>query len=313
MPNFATISGNILADSGISNTLGTSGVSGNTGTAGVSGSSGSSATGTSGTSAISGSSATSGTAGTTVANGSSGTSGLSSSSGTSGSSGTNGTSGSSGSGSSGTSGSNGTSVAGGSSYSGIFGAAGYFPTINGSTGMSYTTKMYQFDNFGTTCVNIAGSFDASSVSPASGIALGIGGGTAFLDSIYNPYAYNNSGGSTDIYISTTGLIGQLASSLKYKTNVKTLEDISWFNQLRPVSFNYRKTDENDNFIDEAYDELWYGFVAEEVEKVNPDLVSYDILEDGTKRAGTIYYYELLAPMYKKVQELDKRLKTLELK
>ena len=50
-----------------------------------------------------------------------------------------------------------------------------------------------------------------------------------------------------------------------------------------MSFNYRKKDDVMNYTEEFFDDKSFGFIADEVEKVNPDFVFYDINEDGTKK------------------------------
>jgi hypothetical protein len=308
MPNFSTITGNILADSGISNTLGTNGTSG---TSGVSGTSG--LTGTSGTSGINGTARTSGTSGS---NGTAGTSGASGINGTSGSSGTSGVSGDARV--SGVSGSNGVSNTGANGASGssgqntwtnATGVAGYFAATNTSLGSGMQRCPYMYTNGTQTGFNNtdgATALDTNYMINSTGFPS-----TKVRDGLRNIYAYNTSIAGTDVWVDPTGNFGFAISSIKYKDNVQSLIDVSWLNQLRPVKYNYRKKDEEGNFTEIPENEINYGLIAEEVQEINESFVSFDILEDGSKKPATVHYKDLLSPMLLKLQQLDERLKNLE--
>jgi hypothetical protein len=68
-----------------------------------------------------------------------------------------------------------------------------------------------------------------------------------------------------MYCDDLGQIGAQPSSLRYKDNVVDMEDTSYFYNLRPVNFTY-KTDNTNR--------KQYGFIAEEVEQVNPSFIRY---------------------------------------
>lgn len=309
MPNFSTISGNILTDSGISNTLSTSGISGTSGLSGTSGITGTSglsgANGTSGTSGTSGTNGVSRTSGTSGANGTSGSSGTNGANGANGVSGSSGSSGVSGAGASGTSGSSGNNIG---TWTDAAGVAGTF--IVNATGFNISTQASPMMFTNGTNTTIDSSSSSIDVNYLVYCAL------SFFQSdsvFYNIYAYNNSGTlGTNVHVNSSGRLGYAASSIKYKTNVNSLVDVSWLNKLRPAKYNYRKKDENDNYTDIPSNELWYGLIAEEVQEVDESLVSFDMLEDGTKKPATVHYTNLLSPMLLKLQQLDERLKKLEL-
>jgi hypothetical protein len=78
-----------------------------------------------------------------------------------------------------------------------------------------------------------------------------------------------SGGGTDtVTINlTTGLLGHLSSSRRYKQDIKPMENTSeTLYQLKPVTYRYKK--EIDSTQSPAF-----GLIAEEVAEVNPDLVA----------------------------------------
>lgn len=109
-----------------------------------------------------------------------------------------------------------------------------------------------------------------------------------------------------LYVDSNGFIGYQSSTRASKTNIASISDTSWLSALNPVTFNYRKKDADGNYTDIAESDVSYGLVAEEVEAVNPDLCTYT---DGVL-AG-VNYEKLIAPLVKKVQELEARLAALE--
>jgi endosialidase-like protein len=72
-----------------------------------------------------------------------------------------------------------------------------------------------------------------------------------------------------VYVTSDNRIGTLASSRRYKEQIKPMEKASeTIRSLRPVSFRYKKE------IDPAQP-LCFGLIAEEVADVNPNLVTLD--------------------------------------
>jgi hypothetical protein len=89
-----------------------------------------------------------------------------------------------------------------------------------------------------------------------------------------------------VYISSTGQLGTLTSSQRFKQDIKSLDAVSdKVLQLRPVSFRYNEAGED------GERPLQYGLIAEEVAKVYPELVQYD--QEG--KPFTVYY-QFLAPL-----------------
>ncbi len=86
-----------------------------------------------------------------------------------------------------------------------------------------------------------------------------------------------------VFVTASGRLGVLASSERYKTEIATLSPASErLAQLRPVSFRL-KTDPKGA--------IQYGLIAEEVDKVYPELV----IRDGNGKIQGIRYDEL-APL-----------------
>ena len=83
--------------------------------------------------------------------------------------------------------------------------------------------------------------------------------------------------------SASGEIFVASSSCRYKKNIETVQPAEaarvW--DLRPVSFHGIKADESDRKL--------YGFIAEEVEEIDPRLVYYHPDEDGKPRVEGVNY------------------------
>jgi hypothetical protein len=94
-----------------------------------------------------------------------------------------------------------------------------------------------------------------------------------------------------VYVTAAGQLGVLASSERYKTDIESLVDVAGkLRELRPVSFHLKS---------EPQGAVQYGLIAEEVNKVYPELVIRD--EDGTIQGVR---YDELAPML--LQEMQQQ-------
>jgi hypothetical protein len=72
-----------------------------------------------------------------------------------------------------------------------------------------------------------------------------------------------------VYVTSDNRIGTLSSSRRYKEQIKPMENASEaIHSLRPVSFRYKKEVDPRGVLS-------FGLIAEEVAKVNPDLVTSD--------------------------------------
>jgi predicted ribosome quality control (RQC) complex YloA/Tae2 family protein len=85
--------------------------------------------------------------------------------------------------------------------------------------------------------------------------------------IKNVYASVASGRA--VYVNSDNKIGTLVSSRRFKEEIKSMDKASEaILALKPVTFHYKKEIEPNGAI-------MFGLIAEEVEKVNPDLVARD--------------------------------------
>jgi hypothetical protein len=120
---------------------------------------------------------------------------------------------------------------------------------------------------------------------------------AFIAGIHGVTTGNND--AVPVVIDSDGQLGTVSSSSRYKTDIKPIEKASEsILSLQPVSFRYKvHKDTTPNF----------GLIAEEVARVNPDLVFYDA--DG--KPYTVRYDAVNAMLlneflkeHRKVQELE---------
>ncbi|MEP7169889.1 MAG: tail fiber domain-containing protein [Bacteroidota bacterium] len=111
------------------------------------------------------------------------------------------------------------------------------------------------------------SVGTTSSPPSSGLRTsgGITSGGTVTSGVYNLTSSSSSTGTTLVRTSS-GNIQPLSSTIKIKENIKDLAvDKEKFLKIRPVSFNLKKALGGDPDI---------GLIAEEVEKLVPDLVVY---------------------------------------
>jgi hypothetical protein len=102
-----------------------------------------------------------------------------------------------------------------------------------------------------------------------------------------------------VLCSTTGLLGTVASSIRFKENVEDMGSVSnYIFNLRPVTFTYKKHPEMGQQV---------GLIAEEVNESMPNLVLIGL--DGLPE--TVKYHELPVLLLNELQKLIKRTEMLE--
>jgi hypothetical protein len=128
----------------------------------------------------------------------------------------------------------------------------------------------------------------------------------------NTSPYNNSTTGRSMVIESGGGLGYLVSTRESKTNINSLNNSNILHQLNPVSFNYRKKDNlTKEFTNENYKDLSYGFIADEVEKIDENLVFYDVLNDGTKKLAGVEYNKIIALLVKEIQLLHTKIENIK--
>ena len=124
--------------------------------------------------------------------------------------------------------------------------------------------------------------------------------------------YNFDPGGRVMYVNSLGQMGSTSSTRESKIHINPITSVDYIMQLNPVSFYHRIQDtETRTYTDEYFDEIKYGFIADEVEKVNLDLVFYNENEDGTKKLAGVEYMSMIAVLTKAVQELSAKVSALE--
>jgi hypothetical protein len=76
-------------------------------------------------------------------------------------------------------------------------------------------------------------------------------------------------GGAEVYVSSGGQLGTITSSARFKKDIRSMDDASdVILSLRPVTFHYKAELDSQGIPQ-------FGLVAEEVEKIDPDLVARD--------------------------------------
>jgi hypothetical protein len=101
-----------------------------------------------------------------------------------------------------------------------------------------------------------------------------------------------------VLVSATGQLGDIVSSERFKHDINNISDTQKLLALRPVTFRYK-----------SVAGLHYGLIAEEVEKVIPDLV----VRDKNGKPYSVAYHELPALLLAEIQNLRKEVNKLKAK
>jgi len=144
---------------------------------------------------------------------------------------------------------------------------GNYNTANGSAGLLSNTT-------GSLNVGIGVNAGRALTTGSGNVCIGVNvygvAGESNTTRIRNVYPSITSGRA--VYVNSSNKIGTLASSRRFKEEVKPMEKASEsILALTPVTFRYKKEIE-------ANGTKQFGLIAEEVEKVNPELVTCD--EEG---------------------------------
>jgi hypothetical protein len=114
-------------------------------------------------------------------------------------------------------------------------------------------------------------------------------------------------GGAPVFVNTDGKLGTLTSSVRFKTDIKPMDKTSEaILALKPVTFRYKKEVDTQRIPQ-------FGLVAEDVEKVNPDLVIHNA--DG--KVYTVRYEAVNAMLlneflkeHRKVEQMQKQIDAL---
>jgi hypothetical protein len=153
-------------------------------------------------------------------------------------------------------------------------------------GFSNETKVYGSSQNGVVATNDSGSL--------TDWPSGWGGGLSTWDICASGIRYSSLSQRSDI---------------RYKENIKTVESgLNQINQVRPVTFNWKK---DVPFYSDP--QIQYGFIAQEIEKIFPDLIQND--NNGYKsvsyNAFTPLLVKCIQEQQQQIQSLEERIKKLE--
>jgi hypothetical protein len=120
--------------------------------------------------------------------------------------------------------------------------------------------------------------------------------------------YSSAASARLVYIKSDGKVGTLVSSGRFKEEIKSMENASEaILALKPVSFRYKREIEPNGAI-------MFGLIAEEVEKIDPDLVT----RNDKGQAETVRYEAVNAMLlneflkqHRKVEDHERRLEEQE--
>jgi hypothetical protein len=112
--------------------------------------------------------------------------------------------------------------------------------------------------------------------------------------------------AANVYVDSSGNLMRSTSSLRYKTAIQEVPQVEAAKLLDLTPVTYASLCESDN-----KEERHYGFIAEELDLLDPTLVNYKTLEDGTKVPDGVQYERVVVGLLKLVQDLTTRVKALE--
>ncbi|HEY6154655.1 MAG TPA: tail fiber domain-containing protein [Candidatus Udaeobacter sp.] len=152
-------------------------------------------------------------------------------------------------------------------YSALSGAKGE-SSVNDNTAVGFQALFNNFEGNRNTAVGVNAGSNISGASNVICIGANVAGAntpdTCFIGNIRGVTTINND--AIPVRIDSAGQLGTESSSRRYKTDIKPIEKASEsILSLKPVSFRYKiHKDSTPNF----------GLIAEEVARVNPDLVIF---------------------------------------
>jgi hypothetical protein len=136
-----------------------------------------------------------------------------------------------------------------------------------------------------------------------------GDGNIFLSSVV--YNSTSDGTPRTVFIGASSYLSGQSSIRASKNNIENVSNVDWLYQLNPVTFNYRKRDEEGNYTEETYKDLNYGLIAEDAQPIADFLINYDDREEGGKKMIGIEYSRLITPMLKAIQEQQATITSLQ--
>jgi hypothetical protein len=157
--------------------------------------------------------------------------------------------------------------------------------------------------------NIALGFAAgNNVTTANNVICIGADGNNVDNACYIGQIFSSTVSASAVFVNSNGRLGTMTSSKRFKQDIKPMDNVSEaLYSLKPVSFRYKK-----EFDPAGASQL--GLVAEDVEKVNPDL----IIRDKEGKPYTVRYEQVNAMLlneflkeHGKVEKLEAALDTVK--
>lgn len=165
------------------------------------------------------------------------------------------------------------------------------------TGAQNTFIGYQAANAATSGTNnIVIGYQSALPATTDSNTIIIGNATTATARIRGIFGVTTGGAAIPVLIDSNGQLGTISSSLRFKKNIIPVDDqtAQKLSMLDIVMFSY---------IDDATNKIHYGALAEDVEKIFPELVVYD--ENGDLL--TIQYHQFIPLLVKYVQQQEETL------
>src|SRR2546430_1391353 len=150
-------------------------------------------------------------------------------------------------------------------------AAGYNALYYNTTGAGNTAEGFRalYHNTGSNNIGLGFNAGLNLTSGSGNVCIGAGvfgvAGESNTTRIRN--VYSSVASARAVYVNSDNKVGTLASSRRFKDEIKPMDKASeTILALKPVTFRYKKKIEPNGAI-------MFGLIAEEVEKVDPDLVT----------------------------------------
>ena len=194
-------------------------------------------------------------------------------------------------------------------------------TLNTSDGNTACGNVALFNNTGSNNTALGNGAGTNLTTGNNNIDIGyIVGGVAgesntirignsdITNTFINGISGTNSPGGVAVFCNSDRKLGVISSSARFKENIKPMGKASEaILELKPVSFRYKKEIDPQSIPE-------FGLIAEEVEKVNPDL----IIRDREGKPQSVRYEQVNAMLlneflkeHRKVQEQQKQIDSLK--
>jgi hypothetical protein len=193
-------------------------------------------------------------------------------------------------------------------------------TLNTSDGNTACGNVALFNNTGSNNTALGNGAGTNLTTGSNNIDIGyIVGGVAgesntirignseITNTFISGISGTNSSGGVAVFCNSAGKLGVISSSARFKEDIKPIGKASEaILALKPVSFRYKKEIDPQGIPE-------FGLIAEEVEKINPDL----IIRDREGKPQTVRYEQINAMLlneflkeHQTVQELKKEILSL---